>query len=140
MAGSKAGNRPRVNNQPDAFPNTQTLSGLWPPLSSPGSPGGEKSQNPSTRLTSKLSPRKNKLRAARVPEEEAVMREPLPGPTLVNVFLILCRWRRLSLQISISLHCLPSLLLQRKQKERLSRLFFYHFTRLFKAITFLNLN
>lgn len=65
------------------------------------------------------------------------MRAPLLDPTVVNFFLTLCRWRRRSLQISISPHCPISVLLQRKQKGCLFRLFLHHFTWLFKAVAFL---
>lgn len=100
-----ASNRHRVNNQPECFSKHETLSRPRPLLARQG---GARSQDPSIRLTSKLRPRKNKLGAARVPEE-AVVRVPLPDPTLVNVFLILCRCRRPPLQIPISLRCpLPS--------------------------------
>lgn len=132
---SWAGSRHRVNNQLECFSKHTDPE---PPAVSPDLLRGEKSQDPlQPGPTSKLRPRKNKFRAARAPREEAVVREPLLDPTLVNFFLILYRWRRQSLQISISPHGPTSVLLQRKHKGCLLRLFLHHFTWLFKAVAFL---
>lgn len=136
-----ASNSPRVNNQPECFSNMHTQSRLQPP----GPQGGVKSQGPSTRLTSKLWPRKNKLGGwrgqnarggggGRSSRERATSR-PHTGELLFNSMQM-----EEAVFTDFHLPTLPSpppLLLQRKQKGCLLRFFLYHFTWLFKAITFL---